>query len=197
MSRSKGKKPKEFEKIVPKEHHDQRSMISEGIFRSYIHEFTGYNKLLAALHHLQKAESLYTASRTTASFKLEKIEDSDILEFVDDVFNAIAYAENMPDKGVICSIYFIEDCSDAESKKTRTYIFQYSAEFYEGWLSVKLPLIIGRNRNEGMDRLRFITLREDTNKELEKRLDRKAIGYYIPEVYSGRGMCVYSIVLDL
>jgi hypothetical protein len=181
-TKSKDKKPKEFEKIKG----------SGNLFKSYIHNFNGYKKLMAALHHLQKAETLYVTSQTSTSFKLEKIEDSVILEYVGYIFDAVVYAEDVPGEGLICTIYFMD-----EYKKTKTYIFQHSAEFYKRWLSDKLPIIIGRNRNEGMARLRLLSLREDTKNALERNLDLKAIGYYIPEVYNEHGAYVNSIEMNL
>jgi hypothetical protein len=188
--KSKGKKPKYFEKIRG----------SDNLFKSYIHNFNGCKKLIAALHHIQKAETLYVTSQITTRFMLERNEDFDILEFVGDVFNAFAYIEGTStegraensSEGLICTIYFMDDY-----KKTKTYIFQYIGEFYKGWISAKLPLIIGRNRNLGMARLRFISLYEDTNKILEENLGFKASIYCIPNVYKEREARVKSIVFDL
>jgi hypothetical protein len=180
-TKSNAKKPKEFEKIKGK----------DNLFFSYIHNFTGYKKLLAALHHLQKAENLYVTSHKTVSFKLEKIEDSNILEYVGYIFGAVVYAEETND-GLICTIYFAN-----EYKKTKTYIFQHCADFYKGWLTDKLPIIIGRNRNEGIVRLRLLTLRVDTKNVLEKEFGLKATGYCIPEVYNEYDAYVNSIEMDL
>jgi hypothetical protein len=179
---SKAKKPKEFEKIKG----------SGNLFKSYIHNFTGYKKLIAALHHIQKAEDLYVTSKITISFKLEKIEDSNILEYVGHIFGALVYAEETPDDGIICRIYFADGY-----KKTKTYIFQHSADVYDDWLSDKLPLIIGRNRNKGITRFRLLSLRVDTKNELEKELGLKAICHCIPEVYNDRLAYVNSIEMDL
>jgi hypothetical protein len=205
-TKSKDKKPKEFEKIKG----------SGNLFKSYIHNFNGYKKLMAALHHIQKAETLYVTSQTSTSFKLEKIEDSIILEYVGYIFDAVVHAEDdcrsatsrpkaddrsfatsrpkadVPDDDLICTIYFMDGY-----KKTKTYIFQHSADFYKRWLSDKLPLIIGRNRNVGMTRLRLLSLREDTKNALEKNLDLKAKVHYIPEVYNEYGAYVNSIEMDL
>jgi hypothetical protein len=184
-TKSKGKKPKEFEKIRG----------SGNLFKSYIHNFNGYKKLMAALHHLQKAETLYVTSQTSTSFKLEKIEDSVILEYVGYIFDAFVYTEGHAESSsedLICTIYFMDDY-----KKTKTYIFQHSADFYKDWISNKLPMIIGRNRNVGMVRLRLLSLREDTKNALEKKLDLKAICHYIPEVYNEHGAYVNSIEMDL
>jgi hypothetical protein len=181
-TKTKAKKPKEFEKIKG----------TDNLFISYIHNFTGYKKLLAALHHLQKAENLYVTSHKTISFKLEKIEDSNILEYVGNIFDAVAYTEDVPNEGVICKIYFSN-----EYKKIKTYIFQHCADFYKGWLTNKLPVIIGRNRNEGMSRIRLLTLRVDTKNVLEKELGLKASSYYIPELYDEYDVWVNSIEMDL
>jgi hypothetical protein len=189
-TKTKAKKPKEFEKIKG----------TDNLFISYIHNFTGYKKLLAALHHLQKAENLYVSSKITIGFKFEKIEDSNILEYLGSIFNAVvcpdddsSFATPQPkaDEGVICRIYFMNNY------KTKTYIFQHSADFYKGWLSDKLPIIIGRNRNEGMTRLRFLSLRVDTKNELEKILDLKAICHCIQEVYDDHDAYVNSIEMVL
>jgi hypothetical protein len=102
-------------------------------------------------------------------FKFETLEDGDIFLSLADIFDAITTFIDPKDNS--CDIYI--DLS--KYKKTTTYIFQYGMEFYKEWLSDKLHMFISRARNEGMDRIRFITLLDSTRKEIEEELIRQDI----------------------
>jgi hypothetical protein len=143
------------------------------IFKSYMHIFSNYKRIIVAVHNLQKVESMNNKNPSTFYFKFERMEDFEVFSDVALIFRAIAFQINNEDteeKEITCCLF------ENPKYKTKTYIFANSADYYdEYWLENTIPKIVGRERNNGMQHIRFVAINEDTKNKLVNVLESNGL----------------------
>jgi hypothetical protein len=160
------KKPrcKEIQKISY--YKDEEGDMKEVEFKSYMHNFHNYMKIIVAIHHLQKIEAMHNEYPSLSFFfYFERMEDFELFSEVAKIFEAKADLlddKKSDDNMFICHIH-------TSPKLTKTYLFA-NYIYDEIWLKDKIPKMLDREVKEGMDYIRFITLKDNTRDMLVKEL---------------------------
>jgi hypothetical protein len=157
------------------------------IFKSYMHNFDRYKRIIVAIHHLQKVETMNNKDSSSFFFKFQRMEDYEVFSPVACAYKATAtlvedgfiesFSENIgntesdsesdneQDKIQIDSV-----SENAENKeitcylienpayKTKTYTF-VNADYSQPWLADVIPKMIDREKSRNMYCICFLTLR--------------------------------------
>jgi hypothetical protein len=146
---------------------DEEGNMIEVEFKSYMHNFNNYMRIIVAIHHLQKIETIHNKDPSLLFFfKFERMEDFELFSQVAEIFGAKTDLKNdktSEENKFVCRIHICP-------KFTKTYLFA-NYIYDEIWLKDKIPKMLDREVKEGMGYIRFITFKYDIRDKLMKELE--------------------------